>query len=108
MINNSVYSIHQVPTSEEYIMKKLSNANKYAIADAIAKTYDSLLSANEGVRKATYASIINDAQFSVKGSVYTLQTFCNKDDVQHITRLIMRRLTQPSVSQRIVANIDEE
>ena len=86
--------------------RKLSSESKYRIADALAGTYETLVDAPEVIRRATYADIINRAQFSVKGTIHTLQSFCTQDDAQHITRLVMRRLTQPAVVQRQVASID--
>ena len=83
--------------------KPLSTETKYLIADALASTYDSLVDADDDVRRAVYADIINRAKFTVKGNQYTLATFCSQDDGLHITRLVIRRLTQPSVCQRTVA-----
>ena len=84
--------------------KSLSLETKYAIADAIASTYDSLLDAGDGTRKAVYADVLNNARFATaSGKVHTLATFCSADDGLHITRLVMRRLTQPSAVQRTVA-----
>lgn len=85
--------------------RKLSSTSKYKLADAIAGTYESLVNAEEGIRRAVYASILNKAEFSVKGKKYTLATFCNEDDQLHVTRLVMRRLTQPSVQQRVTADV---
>ena len=84
--------------------KPLSLETKYAIADAIASTYDSLLDASDGTRRAVYADVLNNARFSdTSGRVHTLATYCSADDGLHITRLVIRRLTQPSVTQRAVA-----
>ena len=83
--------------------KPLSLETKYVIADALASTYDSLVDADDNVRRAVYADVINRARFTVKGNQYTLATFCSQDDALHITRLVIRRLTQPSVAQRTVA-----
>ena len=84
--------------------KPLSLETKYAIADAIASTYDSLLDASDGTRRAVYADVLNNARFATAGgTVHTLATFCSADDGLHITRLVIRRLTQPSVAQRTVA-----
>ena len=84
--------------------KPLSLETKYAIADAIASTYDSLLDASDGTRRAVYADVLNNARFSdASGRVHTLATYCSADDGLHITRLVIRRLTQPSVAQRTVA-----
>ena len=84
--------------------KPLSLETKYAIADAIASTYDSLLDASDGTRRAVYADVLNNARFSdAGGRVHTLATYCSADDGLHITRLVIRRLTQPSVAQRTVA-----
>ncbi len=84
--------------------KPLSLETKYAVADAIASTYDSLLDASDGTRKAVYADVINNARFTTtSGKVHTLATYCGADDGLHITRLVIRRLTQPSVRQRTVA-----
>lgn len=84
--------------------KPLSLETKYAIADAIASTYDSLLDASDGTRRAVYASVLNNARFTAaSGKVHTLATYCSADDGLHITRLVIRRLTQPSVAQRAVA-----
>ena len=85
--------------------KPLSLETKYAVADAIASTYDSLLDASDGTRKAVYADVINNARFTTttSGKVRTLATYCGADDGLHITRLVIRRLTQPSVAQRTVA-----
>ena len=83
--------------------KPLSTETKYLIADALASTYDSLVDADDNVRRAVYADVINRARFTVKGNQYTLATFCSQDDGLHITRLVIRRLTQPSVCQRTVA-----
>lgn len=85
-------------------LKPLSLETKYAIADAIASTYDSLLDASDGTRRAVYADVLNNARFATaRGKVHTLATCCNTDDGLHITRLVIRRLTQPSVCQRTVA-----
>lgn len=86
--------------------RKLSNESKYKLADALASTYASIVDADDSVKKAVYASIINDAQFAIKGKTHTLQSFCTQDDAQHVTRLVMRRLTQPPVVQRQVAGVD--
>ena len=83
--------------------KPLSTETKYLIADALASTYTSLVDASDDVRRAVYADVINRARFTVKGNQYTLATFCSQDDALHITRLVIRRLTQPSVCQRTVA-----
>lgn len=84
--------------------KPLSLETKYAIADAIASTYDSLLDASDGTRRAVYADVLNNARFSdASGRVHTLATYCSADDGLHVTRLVIRRLTQPSVAQRTVA-----
>ena len=84
--------------------KPLSLETKYAIADAIASTYDSLLDASDGTRRAVYADVLNNARFSdASARVHTLATYCSADDGLHITRLVIRRLTQPSVAQRTVA-----
>ena len=83
--------------------KPLSTETKYLIADALASTYTSLVDASDDVRRAVYADVINRAKFTVKGNPYTLATFCSQDDGLHITRLVIRRLTQPSVCQRTVA-----
>ena len=83
--------------------KPLSTETKYLIADALASTYTSLVDASDDVRRAVYADVINRARFTVKGNQYTLATFCSQDDGLHITRLVIRRLTQPSVCQRTVA-----
>ena len=83
--------------------KPLSTETKYLIADALASTYTSLVDASDDVRRAVYADVINRARFTVKGNTYTLATFCSQDDGLHITRLVIRRLTQPSVCQRTVA-----
>ena len=84
--------------------KPLSLETKYAIADAIASTYDSLLDASDGTRRAVFADVLNNARFATaSGKVHTLATYCSADDGLHITRLVIRRLTQPSVAQRTVA-----
>ena len=84
--------------------KPLSLETKYAVADAIASTYDSLLDASDGTRRAVYADVLNNARFSdASGRVHTLATYCSADDGLHVTRLVIRRLTQPSVAQRTVA-----
>ena len=90
--------------STKFPFKPLSLETKYAIADAIASTYDSLLDASDGTRRAVYADVLNNARFAATGGkVYTLATYCSADDGLHITRLVIRRLTQPSVAQRTVA-----
>ena len=89
--------------STQSTFKPLSTETKYRIADALASTYTSLVDADDNVRRAVYADVINRARFTVKGNQYTLATFCSQDDGLHITRLVIRRLTQPSVAQRTVA-----
>ena len=84
--------------------KPLSTETKYLIADALASTYSSLVDASDDVRRAVYADVINNARFTTtSGKVHTLATYCDADDGLHITRLVVRRLTQPSVCQRTVA-----
>ena len=86
--------------------KPLSLETKYAVADAIASTYDSLLDASDGTRKAVYADVINNARFATtSGKAHTLATYCDADDGLHITRLVIRRLTQQTVAQRTVAKL---
>lgn len=89
--------------------KKLSLQEKYDIADSLALTFDSLIDAPESTCKAVYKCLMNDAQIRISGKVYTLSEYCSSaDDVSHITRLTMRRLTTPSVVQRIVSEVNRK
>lgn len=86
--------------------KSLAIETKFAIADAIANTFASLVGADENVRRAVYANVLNDAKFqTTSGQVHTLASYCGKEDALHITRLVMRRLTSPSVYQSGIARV---
>lgn len=89
--------------------KKLSLQEKYDIADSLATTFDSLIDAPESTCKAVYKCLMHDAQIRISGKVYTLEEYCSSaDDVQHITRLTMRRLTSPIVTQRSVGQVNRK
>ena len=72
--------------------KKLSKKVKYAIADAVASTYNVDPQWVEVNYKYIFGTILNNAQFRIKGKVYTIKEFCGEDDALHITSLVIRRL----------------
>ena len=77
-------------------------AVKYAVADAVAKTYQRFdETTTEGVRKAVCYDLYNNAVFPTNsGKLYKIAEYFNEDDAQHVVRLIMRRLDQPTVCQQ--------
>ena len=86
--------------------RKLSKERKYAIADAIAGTYEVDPVWVEQNYRYLFGCVLNNAQFKVKGKVYTLRSFCkSEDDALHITSLVIRRLKGRLV-QRDIAQVE--
>ena len=77
-------------------------AVKFAVVDAVAKTYPRFdASTTDGTRTAICFDLYNNAVFPTNsGKLYKIAEYFNEDDTQHVVRLIMRRLDQPAVCQQ--------
>lgn len=77
-------------------------AVKYAVADAVAKTYQRFdASTTDGTRRAICFDLYNNAVLlTSSGKEHKICEYFNEDDTQHVVRLIMRRLDQPVVCQQ--------
>ena len=83
-------------------MATLSKETKYIIADAIANSFSIPAEAiTDSTRNYYFREVIN-APISINGVQTTLAGKFEEEDAKHITSLVLRRLSTPTLRRRAV------
>ena len=80
--------------------KDIAVETLYVIADAVASNLElnvGAIRASKTARNIAFGIVLNQAQFRVKGKVYTPITFLNVEQAQHLTNLVINKVCEPTL-----------